>query len=98
LKLPIQWSNKLFQCQGIEIESIFEELEVEIQSNLIGQNLIYKDDMIRTYITSISKINAEILELDYTNEFKKPYFEIALNSTKKVYQDVVESICMTCAL
>ena len=101
-----EWSNKLLQGQEIEmesifevdIESIFEGLKIEIQSNLIGQNLIYKEDVIRTYITSISKINAEILELDYANEFKKPHFEIALNNIKKLYQDVVDSICMTCVL
>lgn len=101
-----EWSNELLKDQEIEIEpifevdieSIFEGLEVEIQSNLIGQNLIYKEDVIRTYITSISKINAEILELDYANEFKKPHFEITLNNIKKLYQDVVDSICMTCVL
>lgn len=93
-----EWSNKLLQGQEIDIESIFEGIEVEIQSNLLGQNLIYKEDVIRTYITSISKINAEILELDYTDEFKNPHFEIALNNIKKLYQDVVDSICMTCVL
>jgi hypothetical protein len=92
------WTDQNLEILDWEIEDILNDILDELNENLIGQNLIYKEDVIRIYISTLAKIYDEILTIHVSNDDELNNCNKAINKVKNLYQKIIDTICGICII
>ena len=48
-----------------KIQDLKKEIQEEIEENLLGKHLIFKEDYVKIYITNLSNLHDKILSLNF---------------------------------
>ena len=90
------WDETQLKILDWEIQDLKKEIQEEIEENLIGKHLIFKEDYVKIYLTNLSNLHDKILSLNIKD------FEFAENCDKAqekiihFYQEIVDFICTEC--